>query len=563
VFSTSFFKRFLAGGAIIASAACAGVGHRAVPPAQSLVFYTVTAELALARHEPRVAALQYVTAADLDRELLPRAVQVADEGLQPDVELQEAERWIRADAAELAAQRAAARAALSLHLVTTSAAHDRYLLNNAPDGLEAESARLETELRAADDVYGARQVADRLAQGAPPSMRSLRLQGFTALRADDPAAAARSFAAALAQPDSADPRADLTQAWRRARILAGEVEAPLAEAQTEVAQDASAEHRFDYALLLWTARRDALARVQLQSLVGEAQSRPEALRVLALIDFQSGDDGAAATRFTELATSGAFLDDCFYYLGLIAERHGDLERALRSYARVQSGDNLVPSLLRAAAILYKHGAENQAEDLLDRLQGDESGAVPQILAARADLYAQAGHSDRALALLQESRLQYPYSVELRYAMATELEQVGQVDAALGQLRELLKERPDDPAAMNALGYTLADHSLQLRQARALIEQAYTAAPKSAAIRDSLGWVLYRQGRAAEALPYLQGAFDDEPGGDIGAHLGEVLWRLDQRDAAERVWTEARRVDDDNRLVQATRQRLHEQAHAGS
>jgi tetratricopeptide (TPR) repeat protein len=394
-------------------------------------------------------------------------------------------------------------------------------------------------------------------------MRSLRLQGFTALRADDPVAAARSFAAALAQPDSADPRADLTQAWRRARILAGEVEAPLAEAQAEVAQDGSAEHRFDYALLLWSARRDALARVQLQSLVGEAQSRPEALRVLALIDFQSGDDGAAATRFTELATSGAFLDDCFYYLGLIAERHGDLERALRSYARVQSGDNLVPSLLRAAAILYKHGAENQAEDLLDRLQGDETGAVPQIVAARADLYAQAGHSDRALALLQESRLQYPYSVELRYAMATELEQVGQVDAALGQLRELLKERPDDPAAMNALGYTLADHSLQLRRARALIEQAYTAAPKSAAIRDSLGWVLYRQGRAAEALPYLQGAFDDDPGGDIGAHLGEVLWRLDQRDAAERVWTEARRVDNDNRLVQATRQRLHEQAHAGS
>jgi Tfp pilus assembly protein PilF len=519
--------------------------------------------LAQARRQPRVAALQYVTAADLDPGLLPRAVQVADEGLQADVELQEAERWIHADAGELAAQRAAARAALALHLITTSAAHDRYLLINAPDGLEAESARLETELRGSEDIYGARQVADRLAQGAQPSTSSLRLQGFTALRADDPAAAARSFAAALAQAGSPDPRGDLTQAWRRARVLAGDVDAPLAEAQAEIVKDASAEHRFDYALLLWSARRDALARVQLQSLADESPSRPEALRVLALMDFQSGDDATAATRFTALATSGAFLDDCFYYLGLIAERHGDLERALRSYARVQGGENLVPALLRAASILYKHGAEDQAEDLLDRLQGDEAGSVPQILAARADLYAQAGHTDRALSLLEESRLQYPYSVELRYAMATELEQAGQVDAALAQLRALLKERPDDPAAMNALGYTLADHSRQLRKARVLIEQAYTAAPKSAAIRDSLGWVLYRQGRPAEALPYLQGAFDDEPGGDIGAHLGEVLWRLDQRDAAERVWTQALRVDNDNRSVQATRQRLHEQAQAGS
>jgi len=519
--------------------------------------------LALARREPRVAALQYVTAADLDHALLPRAVQVADEGLQPDVELQEAERWIRADTAELAAQRAAAAAALSLHLIETSAAHDRYLLNNAPDGAEAEAARLETELRAADDIYGARQVADRLASGAPPSAMSLRLQGFTALRADDPAAAARSFAAALAQPGATDPHGELTQAWRRARVLAGEIEAPLAEAQAELQKEGTAEHRLDYALLLWSARRDALARAQLQPLTDEAQSRPEALRLLALIDFQSGDDAAAATHFTELAAAGAFLDECFYYLGLIADRHGDLERALRSYARVQGGENLVPALLRAAAILYKHGAEGQALELLDRLQSDAAESAPQILAARADLYAQTGHDDLALELLEESRLQYPYSVELRYAMATELERTGEVDAALEQLRELLKERPDDPAAMNALGYTLADHSRQLHRARALIEQAYAAAPKSAAIRDSLGWVLYREGRAAEALPYLQGAFADEPGGDIGAHLGEVLWKLDQRDAAEHVWMEARRIDSENRLVRTTRQRLHDQPHAGS
>jgi Tfp pilus assembly protein PilF len=117
--------------------------------------------------------------------------------------------------------------------------------------------------------------------------------------------------------------------------------------------------------------------------------------------------------------------------------------------------------------------------------------------------------------------------------------------------------------MNALGYTLADHSRHLHRARALIEQAYAAAPKSAAIRDSLGWVLYRQGRAAEALPLLTGAFADEPGGDIGAHLGEVLWRLDRRAEAERIWTEARRIDTDSRLVQSTRKRLHEEQRAGT
>ena len=48
--------------------------------------------------------------------------------------------------------------------------------------------------------------------------------------------------------------------------------------------------------------------------------------------------------------------------------------------------------------------------------------------------------------------------------------------------------------MNALGYTLADHSRDLARARKLIERAHAAAPKNAAILDSLGWVLFRQGR---------------------------------------------------------------------
>ncbi len=32
---------------------------------------------------------------------------------------------------------------------------------------------------------------------------------------------------------------------------------------------------------------------------------------------------------------------------------------------------------------------------------------------------------------------------------------------------VLKSRPDDPAALNAYGYTLADHKLQLAHARTL------------------------------------------------------------------------------------------------
>jgi thioredoxin-like negative regulator of GroEL len=69
-------------------------------------------------------------------------------------------------------------------------------------------------------------------------------------------------------------------------------------------------------------------------------------------------------------------------------------------------------------------------------------------------------------------------------------------------------------------------------------------------------VLFRQGHVAEAEPYLRAAYLDDRGGDIAAHLGEVLWRLGKPADAERIWSEAGAIDTDNRLLKATRARLH-------
>jgi Flp pilus assembly protein TadD len=469
-----------------------------------------------------------------------------------------AARWIDADPHSLDAQRAAASAALSLHKIPESAAHYRIVLLTSPLGTDAEFARLETELTASENIFGARQVADRLAEFFPSSAAALRLQGFAAMRADDPAAAARSFAAALARevPSGDAEHRELVQALARARILSGDAEAPLAAAESALERDDTPANRLDYVLLLMTARRDSAASQQLDIVAQNAEYAPVALRLLGMIEFQEGHLDAATSRFAALLRTEKDPDDAFYYLGLIADRHDEPEQALRLYAQVQSGENTVPALLRATSLLRKHGAPAAAEELLDRLIEDEPQRAPEILDARARMYADSGDVPRALAVLEQGVMEYPDSVELRYAMASTHEEHGQIAAALRELNSILKSRPDDPSALNALGYTLADHSRELARARRLIERAHAAAPKNAAILDSLGWVLYRQGHAADAESYLQEAYADDGGGDIAAHLGEVLWQLGKPADAERIWSTAVAADADNRLLKATRQRLH-------
>jgi tetratricopeptide (TPR) repeat protein len=347
----------------------------------------------------------------------------------------------------------------------------------------------------------------------------------------------------------------LAQTLLRARIMAGDVEEPLRTAKALLDADASPTNRFNYAALLMTAQRLPEATEQLEALARNAESTAVALRLLGLIEFQQGHFDAASARFRQLLTVGKFGDDAFYYLAMIADRNGDPERALRFFSQVQNGENVVPALLRAATLLHKHGAPSAAEELLDRLMEDEPQRAPEILTARARMYAQSSDLTKAFAVLEKGAKDYPDSVELRYATASVYEEQGQVSAALLELTLVVKARPNDPAAMNALGFTLADHMKKLSQARKLIERAHAAAPRNPAILDSLGWVNFRQGRANEALPYLRAAYADDRDGDIAAHLGEVLWRLGQQEEAQRIWSEASAMDADNILLKSTRHRL--------
>jgi len=503
-----------------------------------------------------VAALQYSAAAQMstDTGLLARAAEVTAVALQPSLTLAVAMRWSLLDPTSVDARRAAARAALDLFKIEQASALYRVVLTSSPRGTDAEFAALDTELAVSDNVHGARQLADRLALYFPGSPAALKMQAHAALRADDPAAAVRSFAALAALGTTAD--ADTTMSVWRARILSGDVDAPLAESQARVERDPTAENRLDHALLLLAAQQNAAARAQLQTLTEDPAAAPAAQHLLGLVDFEEGRLDEAGSHFAELVVTGKFLDDSIYYLGVIAERHQDLERALRLYAQVQAGDNAVPALLRAATILRAHGAAPAAEELLDRLVEEVPARAPEILAARARIDADAGEPAQAAAVLDQATRQYPDSVELKYAAASLDEERGHVAAALHELKAVARGRPDDPAALNAYGYTLADHNRQLRRARRLIERAYACSPKNAAILDSFGWVLFRQGRGEDALTYLKAAYADDRGGDIAAHLGEVLWHLGRRSDADRVWSEGSRTDADNPLLKATLVRLH-------
>jgi len=135
------------------------------------------------------------------------------------------------------------------------------------------------------------------------------------------------------------------------------------------------------------------------------------------------------------------------------------------------------------------------------------------------------------------------------------ERIKRMDILETSLRKLIGLRPEHAHAYNALGYSLADRNQRLPEARELIEKALKLAPDDFFIIDSMGWVLYRMGDLKDALGYLRRAFASRPDPEIAAHLGEVLWALGERDAAERVWRDASQKSPENETLVNTVKRL--------
>jgi Flp pilus assembly protein TadD len=133
--------------------------------------------------------------------------------------------------------------------------------------------------------------------------------------------------------------------------------------------------------------------------------------------------------------------------------------------------------------------------------------------------------------------------------------LGHVDASISDLRRVLELKPNDADALNALGYTLADHTDKREEALLLIQKALALKPDEPAIVDSLGWAQYRLGHLDEALRQLRLAYQKQPDAEIAAHLGEVLWVSGQKDEAKKIWEQGRKKDAKNKVLLDTIKRL--------
>ena len=274
-----------------------------------------------------------------------------------------------------------------------------------------------------------------------------------------------------------------------------------------------------------------------------------------LVYLQLDQDQQAEDVFKKMLEQPDWRYQACFYLGKLEEKQGNEKKALSWFDQVTEGPFAFDASVSAISLLQKEKHLEEAGSRLSLLQMKFPRQKLQLVLVQAELYNQQEKYDEAISTLSNALTDFPNQKELLYTRALILERINKLDLAEIDLKKILAIDPNNFEALNALGYTLLNNSGRYVEAEKLLQKALDLEPNEAVIIDSFGWLQFKLGHLDQALKYLQQAYERQPENEIAAHLAEVLWVLDRKDEARKVFERAIKGSPDDEYLQDFKKRI--------
>jgi len=521
---------------------------------QELLFKFLLSEIAGQRGNSQLAAQGYLEMARSTRDprLARRATEIATYARLQGIALESARLWYELDKGNPQARQSLVGLLLSGNKIGEAKPHLQALIN--ADGNPAQGfMQLHTLMSKHPDKQAVYSVVKDLAQG----YKQMPEAHFAVAQA---AYSAGKFEVAMNEVHEA---LKLRPDWEIGALLQAQMlqqrESPRAALDYLrgflESYPRAREARANYARLLIGEKQIKEARAQYQMMLDEQPGNADIVVTMGLLSLQMDDFEVAEAHLKKgLELNYRDPDTLRFYIGQSYEERKRYRDAMQWYAQVSDGDQFVAAQARYAFLLGRENTLAEAREYLQnvKVQSDEQRAM--LIQAEAQLLREAKNYRESYDLLAGALERQPENPDLLYDSALAAEKLDKLEVVETNLRKLIKLKPDHAQAYNALGYTLADRTDRLTEAKQYIEKALTLSPDDPFILDSMGWVHYRMGNSAEGLGYLERAYSTRPDPEIAAHLGEVLWTKGRQADAEKVWRDSQKDHPENELLQDTMQR---------
>ncbi len=230
-------------------------------------------------------------------------------------------------------------------------------------------------------------------------------------------------------------------------------------------------------------------------------------------------------------------------------------------ARAARPDDLRLARLEAQALRQSGKVEEGLALLQQMVQQHDDEPAAYIVLAQG--YSDANRGAQAVQLLRDAQAKFPGDSTIMFELGAEFDRQKRFSDAEAAFRQLIAQEPENSAALNYLGYLLADRGERLDESVSLVQRALKVEPENGSYLDSLGWAYYKSGKLDLAEEPLRRAADRmQTNSVIQDHYGDLLLKLGRYDEAISAWNRALSGqgnaidrDDIDKKIKSARQKL--------
>ncbi len=279
----------------------------------------------------------------------------------------------------------------------------------------------------------------------------------------------------------------------------------------------------------------------------KSDKRALALTLIDATDFlQAHNASAIALLYVQLAKKLVpDLTGADITLASVYESQENWDQAYAIYNNVPSNDPAsMTAQLRAADVLNRAGRLDEAKAAYEKLTSRYSDS-PEVWFERGEFLRTSMNAygdaikayDKVEALFKGNIPDLYWALYLARGLCYDLS--NQPDKAITDYEDALKLQPENPEALNTLAYAWAEKGKNLDRAQSMAEEALMREPDAAHIIDTMGWVLYRRGEPAKAIPFIERASQMMPyDATVNDHLGDVYKAAGRDQEAAFMWQRA-------------------------
>lgn len=267
------------------------------------------------------------------------------------------------------------------------------------------------------------------------------------------------------------------------------------------------------------------------------------LMMLSVKAHQQVDLKNVVAELRKLVAKSPQNDSIKAVLAEVYQMDGQSAAAEEVLAKIDSKDrNFGEVLSSRMKLLFELKRNKELIELLDSLDLEKvvldknSERIIRTYSEVAYYYSKVQLFPKAHSVLDRGLHLVPTSQQLKYMRGLVFEKQDLQDKAVTAMEAVIALNAKHAAALNFVGYSLAERGIKLDKAEIYIRRALSQEPQEPYMLDSLGWVLFRRGRLKEALDHLSKAHQALPKESIVAsHLGDVYLRLGDANEARRLF----------------------------